>query len=65
LRKRIAVTRFEGAGVEVDGLRKRMAATRSQAGVEAAACSGASDEVAVCSGGRIEDDRWRRRCDGF
>jgi hypothetical protein len=37
------VARSEGGGVEVDGLRKRMAAAGSEAGVEATACSGASN----------------------
>jgi hypothetical protein len=39
----------------MDGLMKRMAAACSEAGVEAAACSGVGDE----------DNRWRWQCDGF
>jgi hypothetical protein len=54
----MAVALSEGGGVEVDSdsvtmtksLRKRMAAARSDAGVKAAACSGA----------KIKDSRWRR-----
>jgi hypothetical protein len=45
-----AAVRSEGGRVEVNGLRKRMVAT----------CSGAGDEAAVCSRARIEDDRWWR-----
>jgi hypothetical protein len=41
---------------------KRMVAVCSKAGVEAAACSGAGDDAASCSGARIEDGRWRQRC---
>jgi hypothetical protein len=47
----------EGVRVEVDGLRKRTAAARSDAGVEATACSGAGDKVVPCFGAGIEDDR--------
>jgi hypothetical protein len=65
------VARSKGGGVEVDGdsvimiksLRKTTAAARSEAGVEAAACSGVRDEAAVCSKAGIEDGRqW---CGGF
>jgi hypothetical protein len=38
-----------------NGLRKKMAVARSEAGVEAAACSRAG----------IENDRWRHRHDSF
>jgi hypothetical protein len=34
LRKRTEVVRSEGGGVKVDGLRKRTAAARSEAGVK-------------------------------
>jgi hypothetical protein len=54
----------EGGGVEVNSLRKMTVVARSEAGVEAAACSGASDEVAACSEAGIVEDRWRCR-DGF
>jgi hypothetical protein len=58
----------EGGGVEVDSslmtmancLRKRMAVARFEAGVEAAACSGAGDEATTCFRVGIEDDRWQR-----
>jgi hypothetical protein len=36
-----------------------------EAGIEAAACSGAGDEVAACFRARIEDDRWWRWRDDF
>jgi hypothetical protein len=57
---------LEGCGVKVDSgsmtmtksLRKRMAAARSKAGVEATACSGARDKAAACSRAGIEDGRW-------
>jgi hypothetical protein len=57
---------LEGCRVKVDSgsmtmtksLRKRMAAARSEAGVEAAACSGARDKAAACSRAGIEDGRW-------
>jgi hypothetical protein len=49
------MSRSEGGGVKVDGLRKRTPAARSEARVEAAPCFGAE----------IEDDRWRRWHDGF
>jgi hypothetical protein len=57
---------LEGCGVKVDSgsmtmtkrLRKRMAAARSEAEVEAAACSGARDKAAACSRAGIEDGRW-------
>jgi hypothetical protein len=52
-------------GVEVDDLRKRMAAACSEAGVEATACSGAGNEAAACSRVGIEDGRWWRWRDGF
>jgi hypothetical protein len=42
-----------------------MAAARSKAGVEAAACSGARDEAMACSGAEIEDGRWQRWCNSF
>jgi hypothetical protein len=72
LRSMVAA-RSEGGGVEIDGcsvtmtksLRKRTAAAHSEAGDEAAVCTGAGDEVAACSRAGIEDDRWRRRHDGF
>jgi hypothetical protein len=56
---------IEGGRVEVDGdsmimtksLRKRTTVARSEAGVEAAACSGARDEATACSRARIEDGR--------
>jgi hypothetical protein len=40
-------------------LRKRMAAARSEVGVEAETCSGDGEEVAMCSGARIMDGRWQ------
>jgi hypothetical protein len=69
----MAATCSEGGGVEVDSgnmtmtkrLRKRTAATCSEARVEAAACSGAGDEAAVCSGAENKDSRWQRRCGSF
>jgi hypothetical protein len=62
-----AAARSEGGGVEVDNggatmtksLRKRTAVARSEAGVEAAACSTVGDEATACSRARIEDGRWR------
>jgi hypothetical protein len=45
----MAATCSEGGGVMVNGLRKRMVTVRFEAGVEATACSGASDEAALCS----------------
>jgi hypothetical protein len=65
--------RSEGDGVEVDGgsvtmtksLRKRTAAARSEARVKAATCSGVGDEVAMCSGAEIEDNKWRRWSSSF
>jgi hypothetical protein len=62
-----AATRSKGGRVEVDGgsatmtksLRKRMAAARSEVGVEAETCSGDGEEVATCSGARIMDGRWQ------
>jgi hypothetical protein len=56
-RKRMVTARFEG--VKVDSLRKRTVMARSEAGVEVTACSKAGDDVAVCSGSRIEDGRRR------
>jgi hypothetical protein len=64
----MAVARFEGGRVEVDGgsvtmtksLRKRTTTACSEAGVEAVACSRASDEAVACSRAGIEDGRWRR-----
>jgi hypothetical protein len=58
LRKRTASARFEGGGVKVDGLRKRMAVAHSEARVKVAVCSGASDEATACSRARIEEGRW-------
>jgi hypothetical protein len=57
------MARSEGGGVEVDdgsatmtkSLRKRTAATRSEAGVKVASCSGVG----------IEDGRWHRWRGGF
>jgi hypothetical protein len=62
----VAVARSEGGGVEVDSasvtmtssLRKRTAVARSEAEVEAAACSRAGDEATALSGAGIEDGRW-------
>jgi hypothetical protein len=65
LRKRRAVVCSKGGGVEVNGLMKRMEAAHFEAGVEAAACSGASDELMVCSGAGIEDGRWWCKRNGF
>jgi hypothetical protein len=62
MRKRTMAVRFEGGRVEVDGLRKRTMVARSEAELEAVACSGASDETAACSGGGIQDGRWLRQC---
>jgi hypothetical protein len=53
--------RSKGGGVKVDGLRKTTTVAHFEAGVEAAACSGARDEASVCSGTRIKDGRWRWR----
>jgi hypothetical protein len=58
----------EGGGVEVDGggvtmtkrLRNRTAVARSEAWVEAAACSWVGDEAMACSAARIEDSRWQQ-----
>jgi hypothetical protein len=70
----MAVACFEGGGVEVDGssvimiksLRKTTVVARSEAGVEAAACSGVGDEAVACSMAGIKDGRRRRRrCGGF
>jgi hypothetical protein len=60
--------RSKGGRVKVDrgsvtmtmSLRKRTTVTHSEAGVEAAACSGAGDEAAACFGAGIKDNRWRR-----
>jgi hypothetical protein len=41
-------------------LRKRTVVARSDARVEAVACSAAGDEAVVCSGAKIKDGRWRR-----
>jgi hypothetical protein len=65
--------RSKGDGVEVDSdrttmtksLRKRTTVAHSEAGVEAAACSGARDKATACSGDGIEDGRWRRWCGSF
>jgi hypothetical protein len=54
----------EGGGVEVDSLRKRMAATRSVARVEAVMCSRAGNEAATCSRAGIKHGKWWWR-DGF
>jgi hypothetical protein len=43
-----------------DGLRKRTVVARSDARVEAVACSEAGDEAVVCSGAKIKDGRWRQ-----
>jgi hypothetical protein len=51
---------LERGRVEVDGLMNRMVA----AGSEAAACSGAGNDTAVCSRAKIDDGQWRRR-NGF
>jgi hypothetical protein len=67
------VVRSEGGGVEVDGgsvtmtksLRKRMAAARSKARVNTAACFRARVEAVVCSRVGIKDGRWRQRCGSF
>jgi hypothetical protein len=67
------MVRSEGGGVEVNGgsvtmtksLRKRMAAARSETGVEEVACSGARDEAVAFSRAEIENGRWRRWCGGF
>jgi hypothetical protein len=56
-RKRMATACFDR--VEVDSLRKRTVMARSEAGVEVTACSKPGDDVAVCSGSRIEDGRRR------
>jgi hypothetical protein len=61
LRKRMVALRSKGGGVRVDGLRKRMTAARSEAGVKAAACSGTGDEVVACSGAGIKDGRWQQQ----
>jgi hypothetical protein len=39
-------------------LRKRTVAAHSEAGDEAAVCTGAGDDVAACSRARIKDGRW-------
>jgi hypothetical protein len=65
LRSMVAA-RSEGGGVEIDGcsatmtksLRKRTAAAHSEAGDEAAVCTGAGDDVAACSRAGIKDGRW-------
>jgi hypothetical protein len=57
--------RSEGGRVEVNNcsatmtksLRKMTVVTRSEAGVEVAACSGAEDEVVECSGAGIQSVR--------
>jgi hypothetical protein len=64
LRKRPAVACSKGGGVKVDFLGKRTTVARSEAGVEAAACSRAGDEAAACSEAGIKDSRWRWH-DGF
>jgi hypothetical protein len=63
----------EGGRVKVDGgntimtksLMKRMAVTRFEAVVEAAACSGAGDEATACSEVGIKDGRWWWRRGSF
>jgi hypothetical protein len=60
LRKKTAVVRIEGGGVEADGLRKRTVVARSKAAVEAAACSGTGVEAVACSNARIANDKWQR-----
>jgi hypothetical protein len=69
----MAAALSKGGGVKVDGIsvimtqsmRKRTAAARFEVGVEVAAYAGAKDEVAVCSGSRIEHGKWRQWHDGF
>jgi hypothetical protein len=39
-------------------MRKSTVTVRSEAGIEAAACSEAGDEAVVWSGAGIEDGRW-------
>jgi hypothetical protein len=60
LRKKTAVVRIEGGGVEADGLRKRTVVARSKAAVEAATCSGTGVEAVACSNARIANDKWQR-----
>jgi hypothetical protein len=69
----VAVTRSEGGGVEVNSgsvtmtnnLRKRTVVASFEAGVEAAACSGAGDEAAALSRAGIEDGKWQWWHNGF
>jgi hypothetical protein len=53
----MTTARSEEGGVEVDGLRKRMVTALFEAEVEVVACSEAGDEAATCSGARIKDGR--------